>query len=166
MSDRPTLAPEAKRKVLRSIPYGLYVATAAGGDLVAAGTITWLSQASFSPPLIMAAIKVGSRLHAAIDAGGGFALHVVGEAQQDLAAAFLKPTSLEGGTINGLAHEPGPAMGAPILAEFPMWCEVKVVGSVAQGDHTVFVAEVVACGVRDDDARPLALRDTGWTYGG
>ena len=40
-------------------------------------------------------------------------------------------------------------------------------GQVApEGSHTVFVAEVVSCGVQDEDARPLAPRDTGWPYGG
>jgi flavin reductase (DIM6/NTAB) family NADH-FMN oxidoreductase RutF len=37
---------------------------------------------------------------------------------------------------------------------------------VTYGDHTVVVAEVVEAGVRDPNARPLALRDTSWHYGG
>ncbi len=164
--DRPTLAPDAKRKVLRSMTYGVHVATATAGDLIGAGTITWLSQASFSPPLIMAAIKVGSKLHAAIEQSGAFAVHVVGDAQQELAAAFLRPTQPADGTINGIAFKVGPATGSPILEGFPLWCEVRVTDSVARGDHTVYVAELINCGVRDEDAKALALRDTGWSYGG
>lgn len=41
---------EAKKKVLRSFTYGLYVLTAQDGDEVAAGTVNWVTQASFQPP--------------------------------------------------------------------------------------------------------------------
>ena len=39
-------------------------------------------------------------------------------------------------------------------------------GTVARGDHTVFVAEVVSAGVRDSSKVPLVLRSTGLNYGG
>ena len=165
--EREALAPDAKRKVLRSFTYGVHIATAmAEGGVVGAGTVTWLSQASFNPPLIMVGIKVGSRLHAAIDQSGCFAVHVVPEGQQDIAAAFLRPTQLEDGRINGYEYEPGPETGAPLLKDLPLWFEARVTDAVKRGDHTVFVAELVSCGVRDPEARPQPLRDTGWSNGG
>lgn len=163
---REALAPDAKRKVLRSFTYGVHVATAVSDGLVGAGTVTWLSQASFNPPLIMLGIKVGSKLHTAIEQSGCLAVHVVGEGQQEIAAAFLRPTQVEDSRINGYAYEPGALTGAPVLTDLPMWFEARVTDSVKRGDHTVYVAELVSCGVRDEDARPLALRDTGWSYGG
>lgn len=159
-------SPEARRRVLRSFTYGVHVATARAGDTLGAGTVTWVSQASFDPPLVMVAIKVGSKLHSAIEETRAFALHVVGDGQQDQAAAFLRQTQVADATVNGVPFEPGPATGAPILATFPLWCELAVTDSVHRGDHTVFVARVVNSGVRDDSAKALALRDTGWSYGG
>lgn len=165
--EREALAPDAKRKVLRSFTYGVHVATAcAEGGLVGAGTVTWLSQASFNPPLIMVGIKVGSKLHSAIEQSGALAVHVVPEGMQEVAAAFLRPTQVEDGRINGYEFEAGPSTGAPLLKDLPMWFEAKVTDAVKRGDHTVYVAELVGCGVRDEDARPLALRETGWSYGG
>jgi len=41
-----------------------------------------------------------------------------------------------------------------------------VTDTIRRGDHTVFVAEVVNAGVRDDTATPLLLRSTGMNYGG
>ena len=42
-----------KKTALRMIPYGLYVLTAEASDgQVAAATVNWVTQASFSPPLI------------------------------------------------------------------------------------------------------------------
>jgi flavin reductase (DIM6/NTAB) family NADH-FMN oxidoreductase RutF len=46
-----------KKQSLRLLTYGLYVVTAGDGKDVAAGSINWLSQASFEPPLVMVAVK-------------------------------------------------------------------------------------------------------------
>ena len=68
--------------------------------------------------------------------------------------------------MNGPAFGPGPPTGAPLLIGTPYWFEARVVDSVKAGDHSVFVAEVITAGVRDDSVEPLVLRDTGLSYGG
>ncbi len=155
-----------KKQALRLFTYGLYVATAGSGEEVAAGTINWVSQASFQPPLVMAAIKSDSHLHALVESGGTFALNVLGDDQQPIASDFFRPSQREGNTLNGHAFEPGPATGAPLLTELPAWVECRVVGSVKHGDHSVYVAEVVEAGVRPGDAKALDMWNTGWFYAG
>ena len=45
--------PNVKKTTLRMIPYGLYVLTAAHSDgRISAGTVNWVTQASFEPPLV------------------------------------------------------------------------------------------------------------------
>ncbi len=156
----------AKKQALRKLTYGLYVLTVRDGDEVAAGAVTWLSQASFEPPLIMAGVKVGSGIHALIERVGKFAVNILGEGQKDMAAAFFRPSQIEDDRINGYPFEPGPETAAPLLLDAPAWFEARVVDSVKRGDHTVYVAQVIEAGVRDPDARPLELSDTGWSYGG
>ncbi len=158
--------PQVRKQVLRMITYGLYVLTAKDEDDVAAGTMTWLSQASFNPPLIMVAIRGDSTVHTVVERAGRFAVSIVGEGQKDMAAAFFRPAEISDGTINGYAFEPGPETGAPLILDAPAWFEARVTDAVKRGDHTVFVAEVINAGVRNTDARPLVLRDTGWSYGG
>jgi flavin reductase (DIM6/NTAB) family NADH-FMN oxidoreductase RutF len=65
---------EAKKKVLRSFTYGLYILTAQDGEEVAAGTVNWVTQASFQPPLIALGVKAESRLHALIERTGKLCL--------------------------------------------------------------------------------------------
>jgi flavin reductase (DIM6/NTAB) family NADH-FMN oxidoreductase RutF len=64
---------EAKKKVLRNFTYGLYILTAQDGEEVAAGTVNWVTQASFQPP----SSPWGSRRKAAstpsLSARGSFA---------------------------------------------------------------------------------------------
>ncbi|MBU6427943.1 MAG: flavin reductase family protein [Cyanobacteria bacterium REEB65] len=158
--------PDVRKKVLKSLTYGLHVLAACVDGEIAAGTVTWLSQASFQPPLVMVGIKADSRLHALIERSRQFAVNVVDSEHASMAAAFFRPTTIEGNRLNGFAFEPGPQTGAPLLIDLPVWFEASVLESVKRGDHTVFVAEILSGGVRDESAQPLALRATNWSYGG
>lgn len=162
----PAIDPAIKKRVLRLVTYGLYILTAAAEGDLAAGTVTWLSQASFTPPLVMVGIRRDGHVHAVVARSRAFAVSVVGAAQQEIASAFFRPSTVAGGRLNGYAFEPGPATGAPLLTDLPAWFEARVTDSVGRGDHTVFVAELVACGVRVPQASPLALSDTPWSYAG
>ena len=156
--------PAIKKKALRMISYGLYVATSRDDSGVAAGTINWISQSSFTPPLIMVAIKADGALHRAIAASRKFVVHVVAKDQKELATAFFRGAELSGDRLNGYRIETSPN-GIPLLTDPPAWFECRVVNDVRGGDHTVFVAEVIEAGLRND-AEPLTLRDTGFFYGG
>lgn len=153
-----------RKEVLRKFTYGLYILTAEHAGQAAASTVTWLSQASFEPPLLMVAVKTGSSVHAVIEKAGAFAVHVVGADQQEIAAAFLQPSEVGNGSLNGYSYVPGDATDAPLFIDLPAWVEAQVVERVVKGDHTVFVAEIVGLGVRESTAKTLALRDTPWHY--
>lgn len=160
------LDPQSKKTALRAINYGLFVVTAtADGELAAAG-VNWLTQTSFEPPLVVAALKTDNDSHRLVDASGAFAVNVLGADQLDVGKAFFRTSTVEGTTINGYTFEPGPETGCPLLVDLPYWFECRVTDSVKRGDHTVFVGEVVGAGVRDERVVPLLLRDTGMNYGG
>jgi flavin reductase (DIM6/NTAB) family NADH-FMN oxidoreductase RutF len=157
--------PEARKTALRMLSYGLYIVTAYDGEHHTAGTVTWLSQASFNPPLVMVGVRVDSGLHTVLTQTGQFGINVVGVGQEALAEAFFRPTQREGSKLNGYAFEPGPVTGTPLLLDTPTFLECREVGRVEKGDHTVVVGEVVNAGIRHP-AKPLELSDTSWSYGG
>jgi flavin reductase (DIM6/NTAB) family NADH-FMN oxidoreductase RutF len=156
---------ESKKKSLRMITYGLYILTVKEGDVIGAGTVNWLSQASFTPPLVMVGVKADSQLHALISKTGRFAISILAHDQKNIASDFFRPTQMEGQKLNGHPYELSPTFQYPILTECPAWFEAKVTDSVAQGDHTIFVGEVQDAGVRES-REPLVMHQTGWFYGG
>ena len=95
-----------------------------------------------------------------------FAVSVLGDDQLDIGKAFFRSTKVEDGKINGHDFEDGAETGAPIITACPWWFEARVTDVIERGDHTVFVAEVVNAGVRNEAATPLLLRSTGMNYGG
>ncbi len=156
----------AKKTALRMISYGLYVVTAADGDELAAASVNWLTQASFSPPLVVACLKEDSHTKALAERTGAFAVNVLGDDQLEVGSAFFRPVVLEGELLNGYRFERGPVTSAPLLEDTAFWFETRVTDTIARGDHTVFVAEIVGAGVRDPSVTPLLLRATGLHYGG
>src|SRR5919108_5945099 len=115
--------PNAKKTALRMIPYGLYVLTAGAKDgRVAAGTVNWVTQVSFEPPLVAVGVKADSGAHALIKETKAFALNVLGKGQGPLAFTFFKPAERKGNTISGEPFRPG-STGAPILGSTPAFIE-------------------------------------------
>jgi len=157
---------DVKKTVLRKMTYGMWVLTAGQGDELEGSSVCWVTQTSFNPPLVVAAIRADSHLAKVVEKSQAFALHLLTKQQKALAEAFTKPTASGGGKIGGVAFKPGPATGAPLLEGFAAWCEAKVTDTVRRGDHTLYVAQVMDVGASDPKAEPLVLAEVGWSYGG
>ncbi len=145
---------DAKRTSLRMIPYGLYVLTSATEEeKVAAAAVTWVTQASFEPPLVVACVRADSFVHDVVDESGAFALNMLGRDQSEIAVQFFKPNEPEGMSIGGYRFHFGEG-GCPILDIAPAYVECDIKGSLKEGDHSVFLGEAIGAGVR----RPPAGR--------
>jgi flavin reductase (DIM6/NTAB) family NADH-FMN oxidoreductase RutF len=153
-----------KKRTLRLISNGIYVMTSASGGRYGAATVTWLSQASFRPPLVMAAIRPQSNVFRCLSQSGIAAVHVLDANQQDIAQKFFSPTTVVGDTINGEPFATG-ITRAPILRNASAYFECLVRQMVALGDHTVLIMEVVEAGCCLD-CSPLTVAASPWAYGG
>lgn len=164
---------DAKKTALRMIPYGIYVLTADDGKgTIAAGTVNWVTQTAFSPPLVAVGVKTDSGAYAAIKDARSFALNMLGKEQKGTAFTFFKPTQVEPGKLSGQAYHKG-STGAPILDDASAAVECKVTSIVEQGDHHIVVGEVVEAHVMKPpsgrpDAAILEMKDLGDNvfYGG
>ncbi|WP_236587597.1 flavin reductase family protein [Marivirga aurantiaca] len=152
-------------QALKKISYGFYIVSSKNNEDIAAATVSWVSQVSFDPPLVMAAIKNDGELVNVIAESGVLAINVIGKAEKPLIPEFSKDTEVEGNKINGSLFEEG-VTGAPLLTRLPAFVEGKVVEAINKGDHTIFIAEVVNSGVRNPDAEPLMEWETEYHYGG
>jgi len=156
---------KAKQKTLRLLSNGVYILTSRSNDRYGAATVTWVSQASFKPPLIMAAVRRESKVFACLAESGYAVLHVVGDRQQEIAKRFFFPTHAVCGTINGEAFMEG-RTAAPVLPNLPAYVECKLERIVdTSGDHAVVILRAVEADCRDT-VRPLTMADTPWKYGG
>ena len=156
---------KVRQKTLRMLSNGVYVLTSRSEDRYGAATVTWVSQVSFKPPLIMAAVRRESNVFKCLSASRTAVLHIVGDQQQDIAQTFFYPTRAERGTINGEPFADG-RTAAPVLASLPAHVECHVERILdADGDHAMVILGVVEaeCG---EQVRPLTVADAPWEYGG
>lgn len=157
--------PKVRQKTLRLISNGVYVLTARAGERLGAATVTWVSQISFRPPLIMAAVRRESNVFQCLAESGSAVLHIVGDGQRDIAKRFFYPTRAEAGTLNGEPYAAGQT-AAPVLARLPAHVECRV-GRVidAGGDHAMVILEAVEAECAEA-VQPLTIAQTPWHYGG
>ena len=137
---------DAKKTALRMIPYGIYVITAENDGEIAAATVNWVTQTAFAPPLVVVGVKTDSGAYGISKAAGNFALNMLGKGQQGLAFGFFKPATRDGNTVSGEPFHAG-SSGAPILDNAIASVECQIVDIIEQGDHHIFVGEVVDANV-------------------
>jgi len=164
---------DAKKAVLRMIPYGIYVLTADDGKgNIAAATVNWVTQSAFAPPLVVMGVKADSGTYKIVKAAQVFALNMLGKEQKNLAFTFFRPADVSEGKISGQPFRKGQT-GAPILIDAPGAVECRVTAVVEQGDHHIVVGEVVEAHLQKPitgrpDAAILEMKDLGDNvfYGG
>ena len=155
---------DAKKTLLRKIPHGLFICGVREGDSINGFTASWVTQGSFTPPLVVMAVRAEGSSHSIITATKLFSLNVLGADQKDLAAVFFKPQEGLGGRFESCSYTFG-ELGLPIIEECLGGLECEVVGNVSCGDHSIFVGEVKSA-ILHKDSEPLVLSSTGWNYGG
>jgi flavin reductase (DIM6/NTAB) family NADH-FMN oxidoreductase RutF len=159
----------ARRRVLWSLPTGLYVLGSEAGGRRNLMTLSWAMQLATEPKLVGVGIETTAVTHELVGAGGAFALSILAREDRALVRRFGKPLE-DDGTPGALAgHDVRTAVtGAPILAVAAAWLDCRVVQTVELGSHSLFIGEVVDCA---EDAEKLAggvlrVEDTRMSYGG
>lgn len=158
---------QTRKQALRRITNGVYVLTARGIDRrCGAAIVSWVSQASFKPPLIMAAVRRQSTVFGCLAEAGSAALHIVDERQGELARRFAATTDASGGEINGVPFSDSEATTAPLLHGPPacLDCSVDRIVDIG-GDHAIVILRVVQAHC-EGQFRPLTMADSPWEYGG
>lgn len=155
---------EAKKILLRKIPHGLFICGTREEDEVNGFTASWVTQGSFSPPLVVMAVRAEGTSHGMIQRSKRFSLNVLRADQKDLAAVFFKPQKGIGGRFDSAPFSFG-ELGLPLLTDAIGGVECELAGELNLGDHSVFVGEVKSA-LLHKDAEALNLATTGWNYGG
>ena len=156
---------KTKQKVLRLLTNGMYILTSRGAKGFGAATVTWVSQASFKPPLLMVALrKDGSAFQCVVESRTAV-LHVLDCGQRDIAQKFFAATEESHGLLNSEPYSEG-TIGAPVLENLGAYLECKALEILERhGDHAIVVFEVLNAVLRND-IDPLTVTGSPWQYGG
>jgi flavin reductase (DIM6/NTAB) family NADH-FMN oxidoreductase RutF len=153
-------------EVLRQIPYGIYIVGVRGkrdGEFNAL-VVSWLTQCSFDPPLLMVAVRKGTRSWDLAKKGQVFSVNFIDKSQRRLARQMVKPADRVGDKLRTVNHIEEQT-GAPLLQNAFAYVECKVREIHEPGDHALVIGEVISAGKRGP-GEPLMCADMRWRYGG
>jgi flavin reductase (DIM6/NTAB) family NADH-FMN oxidoreductase RutF len=157
--DEPTT-----REALGRLIYGVYLLTVRRGEEINGMPVSWVSQVSHHPPLLMICVARARYTHSMLKDSGAFALNIMERGQRGLVDRFMARDVPKGAKFEGLDYGTG-VTGCPILKNALAFLECRVTFSQDTGDHTIFVGEVVSAGsVREGVS--LSEADYGHSYGG
>ncbi len=157
-----------RRRVLWTMPYGLYVVGSRAGERRNAMTLNWATQLSFDPKLVGIAVETAALTCDLIREGGVFTLCVISREDRAIVRKFTKPVDVdtEARTLNGFAYHDG-RTGAPVLDQAVAFVDCEVRQEVRTGTHVLFIGEVVDAGFQGpEDVAVLRMEDTRMCYGG
>ena len=127
-------------QALGTMTYGIYVLTSFYKEEINGMIASWVSQVSYDPLLIMAAVHTHRYSHHLIEKSGCLALHVLAREQADLLQRFKGPDPKA--KFSSIQWNRG-TTGSPVLEDCIAYFEGKVVDRFSPGNHTLFFAEVV-----------------------
>ena len=175
-----------RRRVLWSMPTGLFVVGSRHGERRNLMTANWVMQVATVPKLVAVAVESTSLTRELIEMGGGFSVSVLPVSERAVIRRFVKPvrdveldadgvaTALQGVPVHEVRG------GLPCLSAARSWLSCVVRGTCGwEGiapeppSHVLFVGEVADVGESGllegggtDDPRVLEMRDTRMNYGG
>lgn len=153
-----------RRVILRKISGPLVIVTSFAGNRATAAVISFITQTSIDPPMIVMAIRPESDLYAALTESKQAAIHFPRIDQKDLVAKFFKIRKWTDNSLNGYTFIISDRKNA-LLDEVPMSLEADIVDIIKQGDHHLFLCRISATHL-ENDYDTLNLSDTNWKYGG
>lgn len=145
-----------------SMTYGIYVLTVKCDDTFNGMIASWVTQVSYEPPLILAAVHPNRYSHNLIEKSDAFALHVLDRSQKDMLKRFKGPDPEK--KFTGLSWE-SKKTGAPILKDCMAWFELQGKERLSPGNHTLFIGEVINCGVHSSGTPLCTLEYDGMYIG-
>jgi len=165
-----------KEDILEKITYGFYIVTTRVGreelstrekDYIAAGTVSWLMQTSFEPPMVAVAIQKDSDLNETMGRSGVFAVNILGKDDRSMVDDFSGDSNIKAQQINGYTFLNGAESGCPILERGLGFIECRIEEIVdTKGDHVLFVGKIINNELREPEHLPLHEWETGKHYGG
>ena len=111
---------------------------------------------SLEPPLVLISVDRGANSLRAMESSGRYAVHILGAHQEDLCRRFARSELSGVEKLEGVSWTPGMG-GVPLLDDYLVRFECRVVNAVPGGDHVIYLAEVERLEFEESEAAALGF---------
>jgi flavin reductase (DIM6/NTAB) family NADH-FMN oxidoreductase RutF len=133
--------PASFRQAAAQFAGGIVVVTTSAGHAM---TVSAFTSVSLEPPLVLFCAEKIARFHDAVVAAGSWAISILAEDAEKTASWLAVRGRPLPGQLDGVAHHPGPATGAPLLDGALAALECRTTAVHGGGDHSIIVGQVIA----------------------
>ena len=148
-------------KVLAKFSYGVYLLTCRYEEVNYGMIVSWVTQVSYDPPLVLVSVKNTRRVLPFIEKAKYFSLQVLENTQADMIASFKIPNLEE--RFSGLSYQILDT-GVPVLTNVLAYVECKLKDIFTPGDHSLLIGEITSGESFKDHGVPLTCGDLGKVY--
>lgn len=147
-------------KALGLVASGLFIVTAKHEKDEDAVLASWVSQCAFEPPALSMVLAKTRQARLLVEASERFVVNVL-EKDGELMKKFFASNKED--VFDGLKTRKS-GKRPRILTEAVSWLECKVTGSIATGDHVVYIGEIVDGGMLKGGDPYTHVRKNGFSY--
>jgi flavin reductase (DIM6/NTAB) family NADH-FMN oxidoreductase RutF len=144
------------RAVLGHFPTGVTIVTGLAADRPIGFTVGSFTSISLEPPLVGFFAMNESDTWLALAPTAGFCVNVLRNTQADLCWRFARSGN-EQVRFDGLAWEPAPVTGSPVIDGVGAWIDCSIERTVVLGDHALVVGAVRALDHHAETHIPLVF---------
>lgn len=155
---------QATHEVLRQFPYAIYILAVRHEEDINAMAASWVTQCSFDPPLLLVAVRKGTRTYDLIQEGRAFTINLIDDKHRDIIKTLEKPFHMAGDKIDQVSYSEDET-GAPVLKDAFAYLECEVREIYEPGDHALVIGEIIHSALREQ-LEPIMCSDLKWHYGG
>ncbi len=151
-------------KALGRIPSGVFVLTATLAEQSTAALVSWVQQASFSPPAIAFALAKDRPVRKFIDQGAAFAISILGKSDNPLMKKYARGIPEGQDPFTGIVTARTPS-GAVYLCDSAAWLECRLLHTADfNADHDLYIAQATDGALLKDDPPFTHVRGSGFHY--
>jgi flavin reductase (DIM6/NTAB) family NADH-FMN oxidoreductase RutF len=135
---------------LRKLEYGVYVVSMGKGTAGNAFTASWVSQVSSEPPMVALAVHNKHQSSRLLESHGAFVINLLALNHAEVARTYYGPAESGYAKLKDSQVLDAPATGTAMINGTDGFLDCKIVSKVAVGNHTLFIAEVMAAELTND----------------
>ncbi len=145
------------RKACGQFMTGVTIVTSIDAESGPAGlAANSFTSVSLEPPLVLVSVDRSATSLRALDTSGRYAVHILGAHQEDLCRRFAKSHLSGTEKLGSAAWSPGLG-GVPLLDDYLVRFECRVVNAIPGGDHVIYLGEVERLALGDDQKPALGF---------
>jgi 3-hydroxy-9,10-secoandrosta-1,3,5(10)-triene-9,17-dione monooxygenase reductase component len=145
------------------IPSGVFVLAATDRNQTSAMLASFVQQAGFDPPTVVAALQPGRPVYSMIERSGTFVINIMGKDSTEALRRFWNGVPPGTDPFEGLdtgSYE----TGIPVLRDAVGFLECKFMTKLESGDHHLIVGEILNGGRLGASEPMVRIRKNGFEY--